>query len=105
MEQQRQDQPKQHRGFATLSTERRREIARMGGKAAQARGRGHRWDREEARAAGRKGGAEIAKTPGRMQALGKAGGLKTSADREHMAEIGRRGGRSTKRARKDGRRA
>jgi uncharacterized protein len=43
-------------GFATLSPERRAEISRLGGKAAQATGRGHRFTAEEARAAGSKGG-------------------------------------------------
>lgn len=45
------------RGLACLSPERRRQIAAMGGKAAQARGTGYHWSSEEAAAAGRKGGA------------------------------------------------
>lgn len=49
------NQPQQ-RGFALLSKERRREIASRGGKAAQRTGRAHRWNSEEAREAGRKGG-------------------------------------------------
>lgn len=44
------------RGFARLSPEHRRELARRGGKAVQATGKEHRWTREQARAAGRKGG-------------------------------------------------
>ena len=35
---------------------RQREIAQKGGKAAHVRGTAHEWSREEARAAGRKGG-------------------------------------------------
>lgn len=62
------------RGFASLSEERMREIASLGGRASQAAGGGHRWTAEEAAAAGRKGGASVA------------------ADRDHMARIGRRGG-------------
>lgn len=64
------------RGFAALSPEARREAARRGGLAAHASGRAHEFTRDEARAAGRKGGARV------------------SADREHMAEIGRKGGLS-----------
>jgi len=39
-----------------MSAARRREVARAGGRAAQARGVAHRWTSEEARSAGRKGG-------------------------------------------------
>lgn len=62
------------RGFASLTTERRREISRQGGKTAQARGVAHRFTIEEAREAGRKGGRTI------------------SRDRLHMSTIGRKGG-------------
>jgi general stress protein YciG len=44
------------RGFASMSPEKRREVASRGGKAAHARGKGRRWTSEEARVAGRKGG-------------------------------------------------
>ncbi len=44
------------RGFAGMSPEKRREIARKGGKAVHAAGTGHQWTSEEAQAAGRKGG-------------------------------------------------
>jgi general stress protein YciG len=47
---------KSKRGFAAMSLEQRRRIASLGGKAAQENGTGHRWDHEEATAAGRKGG-------------------------------------------------
>lgn len=73
------DRPR--RGFAAMSLEERRRIASLGGKAAHAAGTGHKFTADEARAAGRKGGAS------------------TSADREHMAEIGRKGG-AAKSARK-----
>jgi general stress protein YciG len=65
---------KQKRGLAALSPERRREIAAMGGRAAQEAGIAHSFTFEEAVAAGRKGGQSL------------------SRDRKHMAEIGRRGG-------------
>jgi len=45
------------RGFSELNQERRREIARMGGLAVQAKGTGHQWTKTEAQAAGRKGAA------------------------------------------------
>lgn len=64
---------KRKQGFALLSPDARREIARRGGMASQSAGTRHRFTSEEARQAGRLGGASI------------------SQDREHMAEIGRRG--------------
>jgi len=65
------------RGFASMDSERQREIAREGGKAAHMKGTAHEFNSDEARAAGRKGGERV------------------SRNREHMAEIGRRGGRSS----------
>jgi len=47
---------KDRRGFASLTDERKREIASMGGKAAHAKGTAHEWSIEQARAAVRKGG-------------------------------------------------
>ena len=44
------------RGFASMSSEKQREIASKGGRAAHARGTAHQWTSEEARQAGRKGG-------------------------------------------------
>lgn len=44
------------KGFATLSPERRRQIASQGGRAAHRKGTAHEWTVEEARRAGRKGG-------------------------------------------------
>jgi uncharacterized protein len=47
-------------GFAKMDPARRREIAALGGKAAHAKGKAHRWKAgsPEARAAGRAGGVE-----------------------------------------------
>jgi uncharacterized protein len=64
------------RGFASMTAEKQREIARKGGRAAHERGTAHEFTTDEARAAGRKGGERV------------------SANRSHMAEIGRLGGRS-----------
>ena len=44
------------KGFAGMTPEQRREIAAKGGRAAQRAGTAHRWTRDEAAAAGRKGG-------------------------------------------------
>ena len=44
------------RGFASMDRDRQREIASKGGKAAHKNGAAHEWTREEAQAAGRKGG-------------------------------------------------
>lgn len=59
-----------------MTPERRREIARMGGLAAHAKGTAHRYTIEEARAAG------------------KLGGYKVSRDSAHMARIGSIGGKN-----------
>ncbi|RZK32441.1 MAG: general stress protein [Hymenobacter sp.] len=44
------------RGFASMDKETKQRIASEGGKASQAGGLGHKWTKEEAQAAGRKGG-------------------------------------------------
>jgi general stress protein YciG len=49
--------PKARRGFAVMNPDRVRELARKGGIAAHRAGTAHEFDSEEARAAGRKGGA------------------------------------------------
>jgi uncharacterized protein len=52
-----QTQTGRGRGFASMSPEKKREIASKGGKAAHALGTAHKWTSEEAQAAGRKGGS------------------------------------------------
>lgn len=71
-----QPRRKSTRGFASMSAERQREIARKGGKAAHEKGTAHEFTPDEARVAGRKGGEAV------------------SRDRKHMAEIGREGGQA-----------
>lgn len=68
------------RGFATLTPERRREIASSGGKAAQAKGFAHRFTPEEAVSAGRAGGRSVVASKGvnYMRLIGSAGGSKTA---------------------------
>jgi general stress protein YciG len=63
------------RGFASMNSEKQREIARKGGRAAHQKGTAHEFTADEARAAGRKGGERV------------------SANREHMSRIGRLGGK------------
>jgi general stress protein YciG len=67
---------KSNRGFASMDSEKQKEIASKGGKAAHAQGRAHEFTADEARSAGRKGGEAVSK------------------DREHMASIGRAGGQA-----------
>ncbi len=45
------------RGFAKLSVEERRKVSSAGGRMGHIKGRAHRWTKEEAQAAGKKGGA------------------------------------------------
>jgi len=44
-------------GFASMSPERRREIASTGGKRAHELGTAHKWTSEQAQEAGRRGGS------------------------------------------------
>jgi general stress protein YciG len=48
--------PKKPQGFATMSKEKQRDLARRGGVAAHRKGTAHEWTSEAARVAGRKGG-------------------------------------------------
>ena len=50
------EEAKSTRGFASLTPERRRDIASQGGKAAHLAGTAHEFTVEEARKAGKKGG-------------------------------------------------
>jgi general stress protein YciG len=62
------------RGFAAMSPERQREIARKGGHAAHRAGTAHEFTAEEARAAGRKGGLEAQRRKGSVIAPAPAEG-------------------------------
>jgi len=46
----------QNRGFASMPEEKRKEIARKGGKASHEKGTAHEFTSEEAKRAGKKGG-------------------------------------------------
>jgi uncharacterized protein len=77
-----------NRGFASMSREQQREIARKGGQAVS-RNKAHMA------AIGSRGGEAVSKNRGHMAAIGRKGGEAVSRDREHMARIGRKGGVSS----------
>lgn len=75
------------RGFQTLTPERQREIARLGGQAAHHKGVAHTWTREEAIAAGRKGAAALlTKDPEQMSRMGRVGGRASAEARRRKRE-------------------
>ena len=63
---------KERRGFASMSSEKQREIASKGGRAAHEKGTAHEWTADEARAAGRKGGQISRGGRGRVAAMADA---------------------------------
>jgi general stress protein YciG len=69
------------RGFAAMTAERQREIARRGGKAAHERGTAHEFSCDEAREAGRKGGLAVAKDRAYMSKIGREGARKSAVVR------------------------
>jgi uncharacterized protein len=73
------------RGFAILPQERLREIARQGGQISHARGAAHEFTRDEARAAGRKGGRAVSGNRQHMATIGRAGGKASQARRREQA--------------------
>ena len=83
---------KSNRGFASMDPQRQREIASEGGRAAHEKGTAHEFTRDEARAAGKKGGEVVSQNRKHMAEIGRRGGERVSQDRAHMAEIGRKGG-------------
>ncbi len=52
-----QERKTRRRGFAAMDPKKQREIASKGGRAAHKHGSAHEWNSDEARQAGRKGGA------------------------------------------------
>ena len=61
---------RRRQGFATMDPEKQRQLARLGGKAAHAKGTGHEWTSEEARKAGAKGGSISRGGRGRLRESG-----------------------------------
>lgn len=70
---------KSKRGFASMSPEERARISSLGGKAAHEKGAAHEWTKEEAQAAGRKGGAAHSKA--HMKKIAEAPRPQPSASR------------------------
>jgi len=69
---------KERRGFAWMSSDKQREIASKGGRAAHEKGTAHEWTPDEARNAGRKGG-QISRG-GRGRLASPATGMATGMD-------------------------
>lgn len=82
-----------------MNTDKQREIARKGGRAAHMKGTAHEFTPDEARDAGRKGGERVSADRGRMAEIGRRGGLISAARRaarSGTAQPGERpGGRSS----------
>lgn len=78
------------RGFAGMDEERRREVARMGGRAAHQKGTAHEFSSEEAREAGRKGGRVVSQNRDHMSAIGREGGESRAASqsRRRAQQVG-----------------
>ena len=72
---------RERRGFAVMSREKQKEIARRGGRAAHEKGTAHEFTAEEARAAGRKGGVAVSRDRDHMSRIGRAGGLSSRSGR------------------------
>lgn len=70
-----------------MDEERRREVARMGGRAAHQKGTAHEFSSEEAREAGRKGGRAVSQNRDHMSAIGREGGESRAAS--HARQSGR----------------
>lgn len=76
------------RGFAAMSQERQREIARQGGRAAHQQGKAHQFTSEEARAAGRRSheiGSAHRFTSEEARKAGRKGGENSRAGRATKA--------------------
>lgn len=74
-----------NRGFASMSSDRQREIARKGGRAAHAKGTAHEFSTDEARAAGQKGGQRVSANREHMSRIGRIGGKKSAGKRQQPA--------------------
>jgi uncharacterized protein len=68
-------------GFAGMDSDKQREIARRGGRAAHRKGTAHEFNADEARAAGRKGGVSVSQNREHMSRIGRAGGLSSRVGR------------------------
>jgi uncharacterized protein len=64
-----------------MDSDKQREIARRGGRAAHQKGTAHEFTADEARAAGRKGGVSVSQNREHMSRIGRAGGLSSRVGR------------------------
>lgn len=67
------------RGLAAVDIERRRDIARLGGLAAAAKGTQHVLTSKQRIKGGKKGGRAVAAIPNRMSEIGRLGGIASAA--------------------------
>lgn len=81
----RSDGGNQRKGFASLTPERRREIASAGGRAAHTQGVAHEFTPDEARAAGHKGGVAVSQDRAYMARIGRKGGFRRYAKQRELA--------------------
>jgi len=75
-------------GFAAMNRDKQREIAQRGGRAAHAKGTAHEFTRDEARAAGRKGGVSVSRNRDHMSRIGRVGGLSSRAGTRNVTQGG-----------------
>lgn len=75
------------RGFGSLTPERRAELSAKGGRSAHRQGKAHQFTSEEARDAGRKGGATVSADKDYMARIGRKGGLAVMAKPGHREEL------------------
>ena len=66
-------------GFAMMDPALQQQLASKGGRAAHDQGAAHEFSQEEAREAGRKGGAVSSRDRARMAEIGRKGGLAVAA--------------------------
>lgn len=80
---------KKPKGFAAMNPEQLFLIRRMGGQAAHASGLAHEFTQDEAREAGRKGGASVSRNRAHMAAIGRKGALarKAKAEKARLALV------------------
>jgi len=78
---------RERRGFAAMSRDKQREIARRGGRAAHQKGTAHEFNADEARAAGRKGGVAVSRNREHMSRIGRAGGLSSRSGRRREPAV------------------
>ncbi len=73
------------RGFAAMSSRRRREIASLGGRAAHAAGAAHEFSSDEAREAGRKGSTATSRNRAHMATIGRLGAQRRVQNQNELA--------------------